>query len=316
MGEPYWQDYWAFLDRLAAEHPLRLDRPRGSAHPRFPELVYPLDYGYLEGTRANDGGGVDVWRGSLADARLDALLLTVDLSKGDVEVKLLLGCSEQEKELVLGFSQQGELRGVLIRREREGLALLTSRHSVRRFTSQPVPAGRLESILAAAAAAPSAHHTQPWRFAVLTTLPARLRLAESLARDFRRDLEMDDLDPEEIELRLERSRERLTSAPVVVVLCLDESDLQVYPDRRRQLAELTMAVQSVALAGENLLLAAHALGLGGVWMCAPLFAPEAVRRALDLPTMWQPQGMVLLGYPQGEPTQRKRKALDELVRYY
>jgi len=44
----------------------RIDRPRGTAHPRFPEFIYPLDYGYLEGPQGGDGNAVDVWRGALA----------------------------------------------------------------------------------------------------------------------------------------------------------------------------------------------------------------------------------------------------------
>lgn len=316
MVEPSWREIWSFLDRLAATHALVIDRPRGASHPRYPDLVYPLDYGYLEGTRFADGSGVDVWRGGQAQGSLDGLLLTVDLHEGNVEVKLLLGCSEAEKARLLEVTNQPEMRAVLVRRDREGLALITSRRSVRRFTSQPVPAELLETVLAAAASAPSAHNRQPWRFAVLTTPQARARLAESMALDFRRDLEQDDLAVDEIEMRLERSRERITGAPVAVILCLDEGEMDSYPDRRRQQAELLMAVQSVALAGENLLLAAHGLGLGGVWMCAPLFAPEAVRRALELPSAWQPQGMLLLGYPAEEPAQRERKALRELVRYY
>ena len=56
-------DFWGGLAHLIAEHPLVIDRPKGLPHPRFPEVVYPLDYGYLEGTQAIDGGGIDVWRG-------------------------------------------------------------------------------------------------------------------------------------------------------------------------------------------------------------------------------------------------------------
>jgi coenzyme F420-0:L-glutamate ligase / coenzyme F420-1:gamma-L-glutamate ligase len=77
-----------------------------------------------------------------------------------------------------------------------------------------------------------------------------------------------------------------------------------------------MAVQSVALAGGQLLLAAHAAGLGGVWMCAPLFAPQEVRQALELPADWEPQGILLLGFPEKVPPPRERRSLPEVVRYY
>lgn len=93
--------FWLALDRLIATSPLRLDRPRGSHHPRYPDLVYPLDYGYLEHTQAMDGGGIDVWVGSLPERALTAIMCTVDLLKRDTEVKLLLGCTEQEQQTIL-----------------------------------------------------------------------------------------------------------------------------------------------------------------------------------------------------------------------
>ncbi len=63
-------EFWDFLDNLVASHTLVIDRPKGSQHPRYSDLVYPLDYGYLEGTTAIDGGGIDVWLGT---AKKDSL---------------------------------------------------------------------------------------------------------------------------------------------------------------------------------------------------------------------------------------------------
>jgi nitroreductase len=96
---------------------------------------------------------------------------------------------------------------------------------------------------------------------------------------------------------------------------MDLSDIDIYPDTGRQAAERNMAEQSVAMAGQNFLLAAHAEGLGGVWVCAPIFAGETARMALDLPAAWQPQGLLLVGYPSKTPAPRPRKPLDEVVRY-
>jgi nitroreductase len=63
------------------------------------------------------------------------------------------------------------------------------------------------------------------------------------------------------------------------------------------------------MAGQNLLLAAHQLGLGACWMCAPLFCPQTVRDALNLPADWQPQGLIALGYPAESKT-KSREPLD------
>jgi F420 biosynthesis protein FbiB-like protein len=70
-----------------------------------------------------------------------------------------------------------------------------------------------------------------------------------------------------------------------------------YQDAARTAVERLMAVQSTAMAVQNLLLAATAHGLGACWMCAPLFCPEIVRAALDLPADWEPQALVTLGHP-------------------
>jgi coenzyme F420-0:L-glutamate ligase/coenzyme F420-1:gamma-L-glutamate ligase len=102
---------------------------------------------------------------------------------------------------------------------------------------------------------------------------------------------------------------------VVIVLCMDASEMDSYPDQKRRGAEITMAVQSTALAGLQLQLAAHAEGLSAVWVCAPLFAPAAVRAALGLPESWEPQGMFFIGYPDGEARPKRLKPLAELVRY-
>jgi len=192
-------------------------------------------------------------------------------------------------------------------------AFIRSRRSVRRFLPQPMPQEVLSRILETAALAPSAHNRQPWRFVILASSESRARLSDAMGADFRRDLLADGLPPDEVEAQVERSRRRILEAPAALLLCLDESEMDQYPDQRRQGAEHLMAVQGVAMAGQNLLLAAHAEGLGSVWMCAPLFAPQAVRRALSLPEVWQPQGLVLLGYPAKVPLARERGPITDIT---
>lgn len=193
--------------------------------------------------------------------------------------------------------------------------LLKSRRSVRRFLPRPVPTEILARILEAAVLAPSAHNRQPWRFAVLTTLKARKRLAKEMGAEFGRDLLADGIPSDEVEILVERSRRRITEAPVAIVLCLDPSLGDSYPDPARQQAEYLMGSQSVALAGGTMLLAAHAEGLGGVWVCAPLFAPETVRQALRLDSGWEPQGMLLIGYSAKIPEPRPRRPVAEVARF-
>ncbi|MBX7253900.1 MAG: nitroreductase family protein, partial [Candidatus Promineofilum sp.] len=112
----------------------------------------------------------------------------------------------------------------------------------------------------------------------------------------------------------DRAYARISSAPALVLLCLTLADMDAYLDARRSGHEATMAVQSAAMAGQNLLLAAHALGLGACWLCAPLFCAGVVRRTLDLPADWQPQGLITLGYP-AEARQKTRAPLETRVLY-
>ncbi len=133
-----------------------------------------------------------------------------------------------------------------------------------------------------------------------------------MALDFQRDLTRDGLPPEKIQAQIKRSKERITSAPVAILLCLDMSEIDSYPDEKRNKAEYMMAVQSVAAAGLQLLLAAHAEGLGGVWACWPLFVQETIQNALELPKTWEPQAMFFVGHPQDIPAVRERKPLDAI----
>lgn len=113
------EDFWDALDRLAAESRIVLDRPKGTQHPRYPQAVHPLDYGYLEGTTASDGGGIDIWLGSLPDRALTAVLLTIDLNKRDAELKLILGCTDEETRAALDFLNRGGMRATLVLRPKE-----------------------------------------------------------------------------------------------------------------------------------------------------------------------------------------------------
>ena len=112
------EGFWQALNKLVSESEIVIDRPKGSSHPRYPEFIYPLNYGYLKGTTAMDGGGIDVWRGSASSGELDAIMCIVDLMKRDSEIKLLIGCTEEEKILVFKVHNETEfMKGIMIRRK-------------------------------------------------------------------------------------------------------------------------------------------------------------------------------------------------------
>jgi len=170
----------------------------------------------------------------------------------------------------------------------------------------------MQNILTTATYAPSAHNRQPWRFVVVTDVLVKTQLANAMAIDFQRDLANDGVASEKIQAHVKRSKERIISAPVAILLCLDLSEMDSYPDEKRNKAEYMMAVQSVAAAGLQLLLAAHAEGFGGVWACWPLFAQETIRKILNLPETWEPQGMFFLGYSESIPEPRERKNIENV----
>ena len=190
---------------------------------------------------------------------------------------------------------------------------LLTRRSIRHFRDEPVPEQVMRRILAAASRAPSAHNRQPWRFVVVGRGEARDQLSREMSSNWRTEQQAEGNMTAELDERI-RSRElRMINAPAAVVLCLTMDEMNVYPDDRRQAAERAMAMQSVALAGGQMLLAAHAEGLGAFWVSAPLFAPQVVQQSLDLPSDWEPQGMILLGEPMDPGNDRGRKPLEEVV---
>ena len=109
--------FWTALDELVSNSEIVIDRPKGSAHPRFPAFIYKVDYGYLKDTSSMDGAGIDVWVGS-GEKKIDAVMCVVDLRKRDSEIKILVGCTEEEKlEIYKTHNETEYMKGILIRRQ-------------------------------------------------------------------------------------------------------------------------------------------------------------------------------------------------------
>jgi coenzyme F420-0:L-glutamate ligase / coenzyme F420-1:gamma-L-glutamate ligase len=196
------------------------------------------------------------------------------------------------------------------------LDAVRGRRSVRRYLPKEVAPDLVDAVLEAGRWAPSPHGRQPWRFAVVTKEETKERLARAMGEEWRANLEMDGQASEVVERRLQGSRRRLLDAPVLVLLCLYLDDLDVYPDAGRQESEITMAVQSLGAAAQNMLLAAYDLGLDAGWMCAPLFCPAEVVEAMGLDPKLVPHALLTLGYAEGDPPKRRgRRPLDDLVLY-
>ncbi|MCD6285470.1 MAG: inorganic pyrophosphatase [Anaerolineae bacterium] len=109
------QHFWAYLDKLVSTSEIVLDRPRGSQHPRYPAIVYPLDYGYLKKTRSGDGDGTDVWVGSGGQGEITGVVCSVDLAQRDTEIKILLGCTADDIDIIADFHNRGDQAAIVIR---------------------------------------------------------------------------------------------------------------------------------------------------------------------------------------------------------
>jgi coenzyme F420-0:L-glutamate ligase/coenzyme F420-1:gamma-L-glutamate ligase len=186
---------------------------------------------------------------------------------------------------------------------------LRTRRSIRRFKTDPVPDSVTQRILTTATFAPSAHDLQPWRFCAVSGLSAKARLGQALTSQMRADMQAKGAEESDVEKRVALSLRRIDQAPVVIVLCRDTTAV-----RTNGPEEVIMGIQSTALAGLQLLLAAHAEGLGGNWICWPLYAQEATRTTLNLPEMWEPQAMFFIGYADETPKIKGMKDLQSVMK--
>ena len=163
------------------------------------------------------------------------------------------------------------------------LDAIRTRRSIRKYQDKPVPEELIHHILSAAMMAPSARNAQPWQFVVITN---RKLLAE-----------IPEVNP---------NAWMAQRAPVAILVC---GDLSLEKSPGYWVVDCAAAVQ-------NLLLAAHALGLGAVW--TGIFPREdridGFRQLLNLPENVVPHSLVPLGYPDEQPASRDRYRAERVHR--
>ena len=110
--------FWEFIDKLVNESEIVIDRPKGSRHPKMENIVYEVDYGYLRNTKSMDGSGIDIWKGSNENKKVNGIFCTIDLYRKDSEIKILIGCTDDEiNKIDKMYNGLELLSGLLIRRE-------------------------------------------------------------------------------------------------------------------------------------------------------------------------------------------------------
>jgi coenzyme F420-0:L-glutamate ligase/coenzyme F420-1:gamma-L-glutamate ligase len=190
------------------------------------------------------------------------------------------------------------------------LEAIATRRSIRMFAPRAVPPSLLDSVIEAGRMAPSPHNTQPWVFVVVSGKERRT-LAGAMKSAHLRYLRSQG-DGSALQ-KADKAYQRTASVPLLLLLSLDHAELKPQPTPARRRGEWLMGAQGVAAAAENMLLAAHAEGLGGCWRGAPIFCAAAIRKALKLPQNLEPQILLELGYPAEKPRRKKLKPKDEVL---
>lgn len=109
-------NFWSALDTLVSTCEIIIERPKGTTHPKYPNFIYKVDYEYLKDTLSMDGSGIDVWVGTNGK-KIDAIMCIVDLIKHDSEIKILIGCTEEEKAIIYEtHNETPYMKGIMIRR--------------------------------------------------------------------------------------------------------------------------------------------------------------------------------------------------------
>jgi inorganic pyrophosphatase len=108
--------FFQTFETLIEKNGISIDRPKGSAHPRFPDLVYPINYGFIKDTHSQDREGIDIFLGDLDNRHVVGVICTVDIIKNDSEVKVLVACSEANIQTAMMMLTHDPMRAILVRR--------------------------------------------------------------------------------------------------------------------------------------------------------------------------------------------------------
>ena len=110
--------FWEYLEKIVHDNDIVIDRPKGTKHPKYSNMIYTVDYGYIKNTNSMDNSGIDIFVGSNTHKNIDAIICTIDVQKNDSEIKVLIGCTEDEKIEVHNFLNDSEfMKALLIKRQ-------------------------------------------------------------------------------------------------------------------------------------------------------------------------------------------------------
>ena len=178
----------------------------------------------------------------------------------------------------------------------EAIEAIYTRQSVPKVKPDPIPRALVEQLLGAAVQAPNHHRVRPWRFIVLAGA-ARQRLGEVMAQSKKQRA------PETPDSVLDVERSRPLRAPLMIAVGVDK------PTEPR-VSEVEN-ICAAAAATQNLLLAAHALGLGAMWRTGPAALDSAVKEFLGLTPDQHLIGFLYIGYPEADLSPTTRPGIED-----
>jgi coenzyme F420-0:L-glutamate ligase/coenzyme F420-1:gamma-L-glutamate ligase len=206
-------------------------------------------------------------------------------------------------------------KGVDIFRETHDFTeILRNRRSYKlEFDPRKIEKGTILECIDLARWAPSAHNSQAWRYILLEQGEIRDKLINQMNEILRNDLIKDGKSESFIKNKINRTKTKFLQAPFLIVLCLDTSELEKYPDPERNQNEYIMGVQSISSSATILLLAFELKKIASCWYCAPLFTKDIVKTILKLPESFIPMAFFTVGYPLKTIKAPIRKHLKEII---
>ncbi|MHA2399190.1 MAG: coenzyme F420-0:L-glutamate ligase [Promethearchaeota archaeon] len=181
------------------------------------------------------------------------------------------------------------------------------------FSNKEVKREIIEECIEIARWAPSAHNGQFWRYILLENLKVRKELILKMNEKLKNDLRSEDKSEEFIKHKVNKTKGNFLEAPVLILLCLDTTELEKYTDIERSKNEEILGIQSVSSSATYLLLAFEIMNLAACWYCAPLFAKDIIKETLKLPQDFLPMAFFTVGYPSRSVSPPHRKNLDEII---
>jgi nitroreductase len=203
-------------------------------------------------------------------------------------------------------------------------ALLRSRRSIRRFRAEMPPRELIASLIDAATTAPSASNKQPWRFIVIRNRKTIDEMAIGVRAAVDRIAKAIDPAFEESFRAYGDYFTRFENAPVVIAALyrpltvlsnLTTDGISAADAERIRVMECNSGLMGTSMAIENLLLAAHAAGLGASGMTGPLVASDVVRELLRVPPSWEIAALIPIGYPDETPAPTQRKPAEKVTQW-